>query len=108
MNSVRACPQAKLKPVYAPSQPAGAQPSLTTPPSCSRAVALASLFSGSPPRLPRVLLQAPRVLLFFGNRGYIGGRSGVGWRAGIAFDWGSKDWLKTEFLGQDRAGRYLG
>ena len=108
MNSVRACPQAKLKPVYAPSQPAGAQPSSKTPPSCSPAVALASPFSGFPPRLPRVLLQAPRVLLLFGDRGYLGGWSGVGWRAGIAFDWGSKDWLKTEFLAQDRAGRYLG
>ena len=33
-----------------------------------------------------------------------GGRSGVGWRVRLAFDWGSKDWLKMDYLAPDRRG----
>ena len=34
----------------------------------------------------------------------LGGWVGVGWRVRLAFNWGSKDWLKMEFLAPDRGG----
>ena len=46
---------------------------------------------------------------YYGLLGFLfssspGGWSGVGWRVRLAFDWGSKDWLKMEFLASDRGG----